>query len=155
MCRVKHLVLVEPWGFPARPENPNHHSIPVWIRAMGAVMSPFNPLAALRLAGPLGEQTHKHPHMYSSISYSAQYIGRVIKVHLFAANNHWSKPFLSQVRCWSRRSGRISSRNTLLCLTTTRCRTTSTTSTPRLRGEKQLFKLIPFILYVLFLKRNI
>ncbi|XP_062291729.1 1-acylglycerol-3-phosphate O-acyltransferase ABHD5-like isoform X1 [Scomber scombrus] len=52
--RVKHLLLVEPWGFPARPENPNHGSIPVWIRAMGAVMSPFNPLAGLRLAGPLG-----------------------------------------------------------------------------------------------------
>uniref|UniRef100_A0A3Q3GQT7 1-acylglycerol-3-phosphate O-acyltransferase ABHD5 n=1 Tax=Labrus bergylta TaxID=56723 RepID=A0A3Q3GQT7_9LABR len=52
--RIKHLLLVEPWGFPARPENPNHNSIPVWIRAMGAVMSPFNPLAGLRLAGPLG-----------------------------------------------------------------------------------------------------
>ncbi|XP_034560879.1 1-acylglycerol-3-phosphate O-acyltransferase ABHD5-like [Notolabrus celidotus] len=52
--RVKHLLLVEPWGFPSRPENPNHNSIPVWIRAMGAVMSPFNPLAGLRLAGPLG-----------------------------------------------------------------------------------------------------
>ncbi|XP_056268864.1 1-acylglycerol-3-phosphate O-acyltransferase ABHD5-like [Pseudoliparis swirei] len=52
--RVKHLLLVEPWGFPARPENPNHNSIPVWIRAMGAIMSPFNPLAGLRLAGPLG-----------------------------------------------------------------------------------------------------
>ncbi|XP_005940918.1 1-acylglycerol-3-phosphate O-acyltransferase ABHD5 [Haplochromis burtoni] len=52
--RVKHLLLVEPWGFPARPENPNHNSIPMWIRAIGAVMSPFNPLAGLRLAGPLG-----------------------------------------------------------------------------------------------------
>ncbi|XP_071771006.1 1-acylglycerol-3-phosphate O-acyltransferase ABHD5-like [Centroberyx gerrardi] len=52
--RVKHLLLVEPWGFPARPENPNHSTIPVWIRAMGAFMSPFNPLAGLRLAGPLG-----------------------------------------------------------------------------------------------------
>uniref|UniRef100_A0A3P9IB15 1-acylglycerol-3-phosphate O-acyltransferase ABHD5 n=2 Tax=Oryzias latipes TaxID=8090 RepID=A0A3P9IB15_ORYLA len=52
--RVKHLLLVEPWGFPARPDNPNHYSIPVWIRAMGAIMSPFNPLAGLRLAGPLG-----------------------------------------------------------------------------------------------------
>ncbi|XP_041867972.1 1-acylglycerol-3-phosphate O-acyltransferase ABHD5-like [Melanotaenia boesemani] len=52
--RVKHLLLVEPWGFPARPENPNHHSIPMWIRAIGAIMSPFNPLAGLRLAGPLG-----------------------------------------------------------------------------------------------------
>lgn len=58
--RVKHLLLVEPWGFPARPDNPNHYSIPVWIRAMGAIMSPFNPLAGLRLAGPLGqEQTLK------------------------------------------------------------------------------------------------
>lgn len=55
--RVKHLLLVEPWGFPARPENPHHNSIPVWIRAMGAVMSPFNPLAGLRLAGPLGWYT--------------------------------------------------------------------------------------------------
>ncbi|XP_054462183.1 1-acylglycerol-3-phosphate O-acyltransferase ABHD5-like [Anoplopoma fimbria] len=52
--RVKHLLLVEPWGFPARPENPNDNSFPVWIRAMGAAMSPFNPLAGLRLAGPLG-----------------------------------------------------------------------------------------------------
>lgn len=52
--RVKRLLLVEPWGFPARPENPNHNTIPVWIRAMGAFMSPFNPLAGLRLAGPLG-----------------------------------------------------------------------------------------------------
>ncbi|KAM6899840.1 1-acylglycerol-3-phosphate O-acyltransferase ABHD5 [Xenentodon cancila] len=52
--RVKHLLLVEPWGFPARPEDPDHHSIPVWIRAIGAIMSPFNPLAGLRLAGPLG-----------------------------------------------------------------------------------------------------
>uniref|UniRef100_A0A8C7TLG1 1-acylglycerol-3-phosphate O-acyltransferase ABHD5 n=1 Tax=Oncorhynchus mykiss TaxID=8022 RepID=A0A8C7TLG1_ONCMY len=52
--RVKHLILVEPWGFPARPESLDQEkSIPVWIRAMGAVMSPFNPLAGLRLAGPL------------------------------------------------------------------------------------------------------
>ncbi|XP_035650716.1 1-acylglycerol-3-phosphate O-acyltransferase ABHD5-like [Oncorhynchus keta] len=53
--RVNHLILVEPWGIPARPENLDQEkSIPVWIRAMGAVMSPFNPLAGLRLAGPLG-----------------------------------------------------------------------------------------------------
>lgn len=58
VLRVKHLLLVEPWGFPARPHNPNHHAIPVWIRAMGAVMSPFNPLAGLRLAGPLGQLTN-------------------------------------------------------------------------------------------------
>uniref|UniRef100_A0A8D3BGH6 1-acylglycerol-3-phosphate O-acyltransferase ABHD5 n=1 Tax=Scophthalmus maximus TaxID=52904 RepID=A0A8D3BGH6_SCOMX len=63
--RVKSLLLVEPWGFPARPENPNHNSIPVWIRAIGAVMSPFNPLAGLRLAGPLGQSDFKQK--YSSV----------------------------------------------------------------------------------------
>ncbi|XP_014904332.1 1-acylglycerol-3-phosphate O-acyltransferase ABHD5-like [Poecilia latipinna] len=52
--RVRHLLLVEPWGFPARPDNPYHYSIPMWIRAIGAFMSPFNQLAVLRLAGPLG-----------------------------------------------------------------------------------------------------
>uniref|UniRef100_A0A8C8GX87 1-acylglycerol-3-phosphate O-acyltransferase ABHD5 n=1 Tax=Oncorhynchus tshawytscha TaxID=74940 RepID=A0A8C8GX87_ONCTS len=60
--RVKHLILVEPWGFPAYPESLDQEkSIPVWIRAMGAVMSPFKPLAGLRLAGPLGSiYTHTH-----------------------------------------------------------------------------------------------
>ncbi|XP_056439487.1 1-acylglycerol-3-phosphate O-acyltransferase ABHD5-like [Gadus chalcogrammus] len=52
--RVKHLLLVEPWGFPGRPDGPQDGAIPVWIRAMGASMSPFNPLAGLRLAGRLG-----------------------------------------------------------------------------------------------------
>uniref|UniRef100_A0A8D3D5L4 1-acylglycerol-3-phosphate O-acyltransferase ABHD5 n=1 Tax=Scophthalmus maximus TaxID=52904 RepID=A0A8D3D5L4_SCOMX len=66
--RVKSLLLVEPWGFPARPENPNHNSIPVWIRAIGAVMSPFNPLAGLRLAGPLGQHTHTHTHTHTYAS---------------------------------------------------------------------------------------
>ncbi|KAM6968168.1 1-acylglycerol-3-phosphate O-acyltransferase ABHD5 [Aplochiton taeniatus] len=53
--RVKHLVLVEPWGFPKRPEAQQEDKpIPVWIRALGAMLSPFNPLAGLRVAGPLG-----------------------------------------------------------------------------------------------------
>ncbi|XP_015267952.1 PREDICTED: 1-acylglycerol-3-phosphate O-acyltransferase ABHD5 [Gekko japonicus] len=53
--RVKHLILVEPWGFPERPSNAEQErSIPVWIKALGAVLSPFNPLAGLRIAGPFG-----------------------------------------------------------------------------------------------------
>ncbi|KAL4616923.1 1-acylglycerol-3-phosphate O-acyltransferase ABHD5 isoform X2 [Arapaima gigas] len=53
--RVKHLILVEPWGFLERPETSDHERpIPMWIRALGAMLSPFNPLAGLRLAGPLG-----------------------------------------------------------------------------------------------------
>ncbi|XP_062320718.1 1-acylglycerol-3-phosphate O-acyltransferase ABHD5-like [Osmerus eperlanus] len=53
--RVKHMVLVEPWGFPERPDTAEENRpIPVWIKALGAVISPFNPLAGLRLVGPLG-----------------------------------------------------------------------------------------------------
>ncbi|XP_043920878.1 1-acylglycerol-3-phosphate O-acyltransferase ABHD5 [Protopterus annectens] len=52
---VKHLVLVEPWGFPERPNIVDQERpIPIWIKALGALLSPFNPLAGLRLAGPFG-----------------------------------------------------------------------------------------------------
>lgn len=55
LFRVKHLILVEPWGFPECPEaGEQDGTFPVWIKALGAVLSPFNPLAGLRLAGPLG-----------------------------------------------------------------------------------------------------
>lgn len=54
--RVKHIVLVEPWGFPERPDTVEaDRPIPVWIKALGAMFSPFNPLAGLRLVGPLGK----------------------------------------------------------------------------------------------------
>ncbi|XP_014842006.1 PREDICTED: 1-acylglycerol-3-phosphate O-acyltransferase ABHD5 isoform X1 [Poecilia mexicana] len=54
-ARVKHLVLVEPWGFPEVQETVEaDRPIPVWIKALGAMFSPFNPLAGLRLVGPLG-----------------------------------------------------------------------------------------------------
>ncbi|KAK1795130.1 hypothetical protein P4O66_010311 [Electrophorus voltai] len=53
--RVKHMILVEPWGLPERPApGDQDRPIPVWIKALGALLSPFNPLAGLRLAGPLG-----------------------------------------------------------------------------------------------------
>ncbi|XP_073534148.1 1-acylglycerol-3-phosphate O-acyltransferase ABHD5 isoform X2 [Phyllobates terribilis] len=53
--RVKSLILVEPWGFPERPDHVDEERpIPIWIKAVGALLSPFNPLAGLRLAGPLG-----------------------------------------------------------------------------------------------------
>lgn len=53
--RVKHILLVEPWGFPQRPDSDEEdHPIPVWIKLLGALFSPFNPLASLRLVGPMG-----------------------------------------------------------------------------------------------------
>lgn len=53
--RVQHLILADPWGFPVKPteDNINRH-IPVWVKFFGAVLSPFNPLAGLRAAGPWG-----------------------------------------------------------------------------------------------------
>lgn len=54
--RIQHLILADPWGFPVKPteDNINRH-IPVWVKFLGAVLSPFNPLAGLRAAGPWGK----------------------------------------------------------------------------------------------------
>ncbi|XP_047454252.1 1-acylglycerol-3-phosphate O-acyltransferase ABHD5 isoform X2 [Mugil cephalus] len=53
--RVKHVILVEPWGFPESLDTVEaDRPIPVWIKALGAMFRPFNPLAGLRLVGPLG-----------------------------------------------------------------------------------------------------
>lgn len=52
--RVKHLVLADPWGFPDKPPDNEMKKIPSWIRLIGAVIKPFNPLAVLRAAGPWG-----------------------------------------------------------------------------------------------------
>ena len=53
---VKHLVLVDPWGFPERPNDASEQQkLPRWIRLLARAMQPFNPLAGLRAAGPLGE----------------------------------------------------------------------------------------------------
>ena len=69
-CRIQHLILADPWGFPVKPteDNINRH-IPVWVKFLGAVLSPFNPLAGLRVAGPWGKYnlcvyvyTGTHPH---------------------------------------------------------------------------------------------
>lgn len=54
--RVKHLILVDPWGFPEKPpEDELRGYLPGWIKVLGAVLSPFNPLASLRAAGPWGK----------------------------------------------------------------------------------------------------
>ena len=51
--RVKHLVLVDSWGFQKKPEE-FEFNISLWIRALAAVLRLFNPLAGMRAAGPLG-----------------------------------------------------------------------------------------------------
>ncbi|CAG9538879.1 unnamed protein product, partial [Cercopithifilaria johnstoni] len=53
--RVRHLVLVDPWGFPEKPvEIAQQQNYPFWIRVVARAMSLFYPLTALRWAGPYG-----------------------------------------------------------------------------------------------------
>ena len=54
--RVRHLLVVEPWGFPVRQEEgEREQSQPLWIRAVVSFSSMFNLFTPLRAAGPLGE----------------------------------------------------------------------------------------------------
>ncbi|XP_028988314.1 (Lyso)-N-acylphosphatidylethanolamine lipase isoform X2 [Betta splendens] len=63
-CRVSHLILVDPWGFPERlqtnteagqrTEVVKRPTLPRWVKAVAAVVSLFNPLAVIRAAGPWG-----------------------------------------------------------------------------------------------------
>ena len=60
--RVKHLILVDPWGFPEKPpDNEMENRFPRWIRVIATMLQPFNPLAGLRVAGPWGKTLGKTP----------------------------------------------------------------------------------------------
>ncbi|XP_052229920.1 (Lyso)-N-acylphosphatidylethanolamine lipase-like isoform X1 [Dreissena polymorpha] len=54
--KIEHLFLIDPWGFPGKPSGENERSrrIPTWVKAIGRILSPFNPLALVRAAGPWG-----------------------------------------------------------------------------------------------------
>lgn len=64
---MSHLILVDPWGFPERPQTQTQEGqsqgtevvkrrpLPRWVKAIAAVISLFNPLAVIRAAGPWGK----------------------------------------------------------------------------------------------------
>ncbi|XP_036447306.1 (Lyso)-N-acylphosphatidylethanolamine lipase-like [Colossoma macropomum] len=53
--RVRHLILVDPWGFSPMPaEGMSKLGCPRWVEGLIAVASFFNPLAVIRVAGPWG-----------------------------------------------------------------------------------------------------
>ncbi|XP_041031346.1 (Lyso)-N-acylphosphatidylethanolamine lipase isoform X2 [Carcharodon carcharias] len=53
--RVKHLILVDPWGFPERPADLSESwKPPMWVKAAATILGRFNFLAVLRAAGPWG-----------------------------------------------------------------------------------------------------
>lgn len=52
---VMSLILVDPWGFTEKTQDwEQNESVPKWIKMMAAMLSPFNPYAALRFVGPFG-----------------------------------------------------------------------------------------------------
>lgn len=58
--RVKHLILADPWGFPEKPVDiGKRYNLPLWVKAIVYVSQPFNPLWAVRVAGPFGKQKTK------------------------------------------------------------------------------------------------
>lgn len=65
--RVRHLVVVDPWGFLEQLPEANtissstnnaigdrHLPTPVWVKVLALMLQPFNPFAALRIAGLWG-----------------------------------------------------------------------------------------------------
>lgn len=63
--RVRHLILVDPWGFPEHPSTlpqtgePSGGEVkpsgpPRWVKGVASVLMHFNPLAVIRAAGPWG-----------------------------------------------------------------------------------------------------
>ncbi|XP_071957716.1 (Lyso)-N-acylphosphatidylethanolamine lipase-like [Antedon mediterranea] len=54
--RIKHLVPVDPWGFPERDEeNEDTRQNSLLFRVVGTLALTFNPLSGLRAAGPFGQ----------------------------------------------------------------------------------------------------
>ena len=69
--RIKHLILVDPWGFPELPsESERKTPIPVWIKAVVTLLQPFNPLGAIRVAGPWGKTFFIIKLMFTQSQYS-------------------------------------------------------------------------------------
>ncbi|XP_021113278.1 1-acylglycerol-3-phosphate O-acyltransferase ABHD5 isoform X5 [Heterocephalus glaber] len=93
--RVSHLILVEPWGFPERPDLADQdRPIPVWIRALGAALTPFNPLAGLRIAGPFGLSLVQRLRPDFKRKYSSMFEDDTVAEYIYHCNVQTPRLFL-------------------------------------------------------------
>ncbi len=87
--RLHHLVLADPWGFPEKPpDSERNNNLPIWIKVVAKAISPFNPLAGLRAAGPWGEV----------ISSSAKKLFANTHLHAVVSRWHFLRSFLPLCR---------------------------------------------------------
>nr|XP_060163908.1 1-acylglycerol-3-phosphate O-acyltransferase ABHD5 isoform X3 [Globicephala melas] len=95
--RVSHLILVEPWGFPERPHLADEERpIPIWIRALGAALTPFNPLASLRIAGPFGLSLVQRLRPDFKRKYSSMFADDTVTEYIYHCNVQTPRPFSEQ-----------------------------------------------------------
>nr|KAF6419802.1 abhydrolase domain containing 5, lysophosphatidic acid acyltransferase [Molossus molossus] len=96
--RVSHLILVEPWGFPERPDLADQdRPIPVWIRALGAALTPFNPLAGLRIAGPFGLSLVQRLRPDFKRKYSSMFEDDTVTEYIYHCNVQTPRPMLQRI----------------------------------------------------------
>ena len=53
--RVRHLILVDPWGFPIYADCQDTKKMPLWASLATSLLTVLNPLTPVRWAGPFGE----------------------------------------------------------------------------------------------------
>uniref|UniRef100_A0A0P4W9P9 1-acylglycerol-3-phosphate O-acyltransferase ABHD5 n=2 Tax=Scylla olivacea TaxID=85551 RepID=A0A0P4W9P9_SCYOL len=87
--RVEHLVLADPWGFPERPlDVGDRYKFPLWVKAVAAILRPFNPLSVIRTAGPFGPNILKkaRPDLIRKFSGMVRDAEEVIPNYLYHCN---------------------------------------------------------------------
>lgn len=137
--RVSHLILVDPWGFPEKPQPQQESSSgqvseakrpgpPQWVITVASVLSYFNPLAIVRLAGPWGESHAKHANSCNICKFNLSFLtGLNGSKWVFYFPQLIMVTFSVQVQDWWTDSGRISEGSLRIFLTITLLLTTSIT----------------------------
>ncbi|XP_046661790.1 1-acylglycerol-3-phosphate O-acyltransferase ABHD5-like isoform X2 [Homalodisca vitripennis] len=88
--RVKHLILADPWGMPPKPgtDQPRKSKLPWWARALLVTMQPFNPLWAVRVAGPFGQKLveRTRPDLVAKFSVAVDGDAKAVSQYIFQCN---------------------------------------------------------------------
>ncbi|XP_067870251.1 (Lyso)-N-acylphosphatidylethanolamine lipase-like isoform X1 [Heterodontus francisci] len=85
--RVKHLILVDPWGFPERPADLSETwKPPMWVKAAATILGRFNFLAVLRAAGPWGPSLVQRFRPDLKIKYAERFEDDTILEYVYHCN---------------------------------------------------------------------